>query len=76
MPEAVARYRVHGESMLHAITDQPDNRRRLIACLHDRHAWLDIPLPGRPAAARPPRRPPLRDSAPVQTISLTGKDLP
>jgi glycosyltransferase involved in cell wall biosynthesis/GT2 family glycosyltransferase len=44
-PEATARYRVHGGSMLHAITDLPENRRRLAACLHARHPWLDIPLP-------------------------------
>ncbi len=45
VPDAVARYRVHGRSMLHAITDQPANRRALIDCLHCRHGWLDIPLP-------------------------------
>jgi len=49
VPDAIARYRVHGRSMLHAITDQPANRRALIDCLHHRHAWLDIPLPETPA---------------------------
>lgn len=45
VPEATARYRVHGRSMLHEVTNLPQNRRTLIAALHDRHPWLDIPAP-------------------------------
>jgi O-antigen biosynthesis protein len=45
VPEATARYRVHRRSMLHEITDLPENRRTLIAALHNRHPWLDIPAP-------------------------------
>jgi GT2 family glycosyltransferase/glycosyltransferase involved in cell wall biosynthesis len=45
VPDATARYRVHGTSMLHSITDLPENRRKLIEFLHGRHPWLDIPQP-------------------------------
>lgn len=45
VPEAVARYRVHGESMLHSVTDLENNRRQLIDFLHCRHPWLDVPRP-------------------------------
>ena len=51
VPEAVGRYRVHGNSMLHTTTDVPANRRRLIAVLTDRHPWLDIPPPADADAA-------------------------
>jgi GT2 family glycosyltransferase/glycosyltransferase involved in cell wall biosynthesis len=56
VPEAVARYRVHGSSMLHTATDIPANRPRLVDFLHARHPWLTIPPPRlparRPAASR------------------------
>ena len=55
VPEARARYRVHGRSMLHAITDLPENRRRLAARLHERHPWLDIPAPPETPAGPEPR---------------------
>lgn len=43
VPRAVARYRVHGGSMLHSSTDVPRNRREVASTLRLRHAWLDIP---------------------------------
>ncbi len=45
VPGAFARYRVHGNSMLHSVTDIDRNRRILTERLHQRHPWLDIPLP-------------------------------
>lgn len=45
VPEASARYRVHGSSMLHAVTDVRRNRAALKSILQKRHPWLDIPLP-------------------------------
>jgi hypothetical protein len=43
VPDAEARYRVHGSSMLHQATDVPENRRQVAANLRSRHPWLDIP---------------------------------
>lgn len=45
VPDACARYRVHGTSMLHSVTDVRRNRVALKEALHRRHPWLDIPLP-------------------------------
>jgi len=45
VPEACARYRVHGTSMLHSVTDVRRNRVALKDVLQARHPWLDIPLP-------------------------------
>jgi GT2 family glycosyltransferase len=42
LPESLARYRVHTESMLHTTTDREDTRVRLIAEMHRRHPWLTI----------------------------------
>jgi len=54
VPKAQARYRVHGTSMLHSVTDLPDNRRELAARMQERHPWLDIPVPGPVADPCPP----------------------
>ncbi|MGE5778710.1 MAG: glycosyltransferase [Hyphomicrobiales bacterium] len=42
VPEVTAKYRVHGQSMLNAITHIPENRERVAAELTIRHPWLDI----------------------------------
>jgi glycosyltransferase involved in cell wall biosynthesis len=43
VPEVLAEYRVHDASMLHTATDVVDNKRKVIATLEKRHAWLSIP---------------------------------
>ena len=43
VPEVIARYRVHGSSMLRTLTDLPENRRRVAQDLTIRHPWLDLP---------------------------------
>lgn len=42
VPEVLARYRVHGQSMLHTETDLSDNKKALIANLQARHPWLRL----------------------------------
>jgi glycosyltransferase involved in cell wall biosynthesis len=41
----LAEYRVHEQSMLRTTTDPGDNKRRLIADVHQRHAWVTVPGP-------------------------------
>ena len=40
--EILAEYRVHVSSMLRTATDRPDNKRKVIRQLEDRHDWLTI----------------------------------
>ena len=40
--EVLAEYRVHESSMLRTATDRPDNKRKVIRLLEDRHDWLTI----------------------------------
>jgi hypothetical protein len=42
VPEAVARYRVHGQSLLHTKTDKPNIKRKVIQIIQERHPWLNI----------------------------------
>jgi len=67
VPDAIARYRVHGASMLHTATDVPANRSRLVDFLHARHPWLTIPPqrlpPGRPAVHPAAAPSPAREAA-------------
>jgi len=41
--ETTARYRTHGVSMLHTITDIPENKRRVLEDMNARHPWLQLP---------------------------------
>lgn len=43
VPEILARYRVHGVSMLATETNRLANARRVRAEMHARHQWLQIP---------------------------------
>jgi glycosyltransferase involved in cell wall biosynthesis len=43
VPEILARYRVHGVSMLATETNRLENARRVRAEMRDRHPWLQIP---------------------------------
>jgi glycosyltransferase involved in cell wall biosynthesis len=42
VPEVLADYRVHGDSMLHRVTDKSDIRAALVRDLARRHPWLDL----------------------------------
>lgn len=42
VPKVIARYRVHGSSMLRTITELPENKPRVIADLNTRHPWLNL----------------------------------
>jgi hypothetical protein len=50
LPEVVARYRAHGDSMLHNITDLPEKKRRVLRGMISRHPWLSL----RPPTANQP----------------------
>ena len=43
VPEILARYRVHGVSMLATETNRLENARRVRAEMRERHPWLQIP---------------------------------
>jgi glycosyltransferase involved in cell wall biosynthesis len=43
VPEVLADYRVHRQSMLHTTTEIRDHKNDLIADLQQRHPWLDVP---------------------------------
>jgi len=43
VPEILARYRVHGASMLHTVTCRRERAGALIAEMRNRHPWLTIP---------------------------------
>lgn len=42
VPEILAKYRVHGNSMLNTTTNQPVNLVKIIGDLKQRHPWLEI----------------------------------
>jgi glycosyltransferase involved in cell wall biosynthesis len=43
VPEVLADYRVHAQSMLHTMTEVQDHKNDLVADLKRRHPWLDVP---------------------------------
>jgi len=43
VPEVLADYRVHRQSMLHTTTEVSDHKNDLVNDLQRRHSWLDIP---------------------------------
>jgi predicted dithiol-disulfide oxidoreductase (DUF899 family) len=43
VPETLADYRVHRNSMLHTTTEVRDHKNDLVADLTRRHPWLDVP---------------------------------
>ena len=43
VPEVLADYRVHKNSMLHTMTEIQDHKNDLVADLKRRHPWLDVP---------------------------------
>ena len=43
VPEVLADYRVHKNSMLHTTTEIQDHKNDLVADLKRRHPWLDVP---------------------------------
>ena len=51
VPKVIARYRVHGNSMLRTITELPENKPLVIADLNNRHPWLDLRLPSKNAGS-------------------------
>jgi glycosyltransferase involved in cell wall biosynthesis len=46
VPDVLADYRVHAQSMLHTTTEIQDHKNDLIADLKRRHGWIDVPLKG------------------------------
>lgn len=42
VPEILAEYRMHGSSMLRTTTDIPENKRKLMKALNQRHKWLSL----------------------------------
>jgi glycosyltransferase involved in cell wall biosynthesis len=42
VPEVLAEYRVHKQSMLHTMTEVFDHRQDLVADMRGRHPWLDL----------------------------------
>jgi glycosyltransferase involved in cell wall biosynthesis len=42
IPEILAEYRIHDDSMLRTVTDLPPNKMKLIADLKARHDWLSL----------------------------------
>jgi glycosyltransferase involved in cell wall biosynthesis len=61
LPEIVARYRAHGHSMLHNITDLPEKKKQVLRDMVSRHPWLSL---------RPPNavQPGLVPESPSQTF--------
>jgi glycosyltransferase involved in cell wall biosynthesis len=47
VPEVLAEYRVHEDSMLHTATDVADNKPAVVSQLERRHPWLSVPYRGR-----------------------------
>ena len=47
-PDATARYRVHGRSMLQTVTNLPENKARIISQMSERHPWLKMRIPTMP----------------------------
>ncbi|HWY30011.1 MAG TPA: glycosyltransferase [Candidatus Acidoferrum sp.] len=45
LPDVLARYRVHDQSMLNTTTDLLQKKRQLVSEMHRRHWWLDISPP-------------------------------
>ncbi len=43
--DVIARYRVHGSSMLRTITELPANKPLVVMDLNNRHPWLGLPIP-------------------------------
>jgi glycosyltransferase involved in cell wall biosynthesis len=43
VPQVLADYRVHRQSMLHTTTEVRDHKNDLVADLQRRHPWLDVP---------------------------------
>jgi glycosyltransferase involved in cell wall biosynthesis len=43
VPEVLADYRVHRQSMLHTMTEVRDHKNDLVADLKRRHPWVDVP---------------------------------
>lgn len=43
VPDILADYRVHAQSMLHTMTEIRDHKNDLVADLRRRHPWLDVP---------------------------------
>jgi glycosyltransferase involved in cell wall biosynthesis len=46
VPDVLADYRVHAQSMLHTTTEIQDHKNDLIADLKRRHGWIDVPFKG------------------------------
>jgi SAM-dependent methyltransferase len=72
VPEVTARYRVHGQSMLHTVTEVPENRERTVDDLTHRHPWLDI-IPPSPAPSAEPEQltaTPVRLAPPCVAVNL------
>ncbi len=42
VPEVLAEYRVHKQSMLHTMTEVFDHRQELVEDMRGRHPWLDL----------------------------------
>jgi glycosyltransferase involved in cell wall biosynthesis len=61
VPDVLADYRVHKNSMLHTMTEIRDHKNDLVADLKRRHPWLDVPKKEEGQGALPPG-PPLKTS--------------
>jgi len=42
VPQILAEYRVHSASMVRCEMSVPDNKRQLIALMHERHPWISL----------------------------------
>ncbi len=42
LPEIVAEYRVHEQSMTNSVTERSEHRARVVAFVTERHPWLDL----------------------------------
>ncbi len=42
VPDVLAEYRVHSNSMVNVITEQSDNKRAMVAFVEQRHPWLHL----------------------------------
>lgn len=53
VPEILARYRSHGESMLHTVTNQPRNYKKVIQEIQNRHPWISYQSTSNDFSERP-----------------------
>ncbi|MCO6418420.1 class I SAM-dependent methyltransferase [Siccirubricoccus sp. KC 17139] len=69
--EPLAEYRVHASSMLRTVTEMEENKKKLMADMERRHAWLALTAPGgRGATAAGTAAAPAREERVAQLLPL------